>query len=587
MNKKVFSITICVVLILFSAKFLLAQIECGYSIYPLIETPHPYPTGGPRAPVVWSKKISEPGATWLRIHFSLFELNDEDYVDLIDKDGNLKERIKGIDVRSDETSRFKVLENPDRTVNFWAHTIDGDTIIVELHSVSKKSSGWGFIIDEIGVGTLPPEVVILSICGTGWLDQVCYEGTLKYTRACAVGRLKWKTGPNEWSYCTGFLVSCTGTNHFLTNQHCIDSQEDLNTLEVLFNYATLECGGSELPGIFVFADGDQLITSSAYYDFSLLTLKGNPVLAAGYLAPLDREPIQNESIYIAQHPHHLPKKIAEGVVNNVSAPFCGTPFAPITDFDYYVDTELGSSGSPVLSSSGRHHVIGLHHCGLCPNEAVKMSEIYPLIKNYIGCSEPPDAPSNLNATPDPPNQINLYWQDNSDNEIEFRIERTTSPPYFSEIALVDKNVNYYEDKTVVADITYYYRVRAYNPEGYSSYSNTASAKIPIGKPDAPSNLRARFRWSSQAVELTWRDNSDNEQGFAIERKSEWEPSFWEIDRVGANITYYEDSDVYGDTFYYYRVRAYNQAGYSPYSNVASVYVPWYSIYSVVRAENKY
>ena len=89
------------------------------------------------------------------------------------------------------------------------------------------------------------------------------------------------------------------------------------------------------------------------------------------------------------------------------------------------------------------------------------------------------------------------------------------------------------------------------------------------------------------MELTWTDYSDNEQGFAIERKDEWEPSFREIDRVGPDETYYEDSDVYGDTIYYYRVRAYNQAGYSPYSDVAQVYVPWYFIYIVVRAGNKY
>ena len=370
----------------------------------------------------------------------------------------------------------------------------------------------------------------------------------------------------------------------MTNEHCIDSQEDLNTLEVRFYHKTLECGGSEPAWYWAQVEGDQLVTSNHDYDFSLLTLKDNPVYLTGYLTPLDREPIQNESIYIVQHPGGLPQKIAEGVVNNVSVPHCGTPFAPITDFDYYVDTENGSSGSPVLSSSGRHHVIGLHHCGLCPNEAVKMSEIYPFIKNYIGCSEPPDAPSNLDAEAIE-GKIELWWHDNSDNEIEFRIERTTSPPNFSEIAIVDKNVFHYQDIAVVADITYYYRVRAYNPEGHSSYSNTASAKIPPAVPEAPGYLDAEFNWDSQAVELTWGDSSNNEQGFAIERKSEWDPSWEEIARVGPNETYYEDFDVYGDTIYYYRVRAYNQAGYSPYSDVADVYVPWYLTYIAVRAEN--
>ncbi|WP_181320148.1 hypothetical protein [Saccharothrix carnea] len=38
---------------------------------------------------------------------------------------------------------------------------------------------------------------------------------------------------------------------------------------------------------------------------------------------------------------------------------------------YRCDTEGGSSGSPVLSRR-THEVIGLRHCGGCPNQGVRI-----------------------------------------------------------------------------------------------------------------------------------------------------------------------------------------------------------------------
>jgi hypothetical protein len=85
---------------------------------------------------------------------------------------------------------------------------------------------------------------------------------------------------------------------------------------------------------------------------------------------------------------------------------------------------------------------------------------------------------------------------------------------------------------------------------------------PTGKPAAPTNLTAEPVSSSQ-IGLTWKDNANNETGFKIERDSEV------IDTVGANVTSYSDTGLQASTTYTYRVRAYNNAGNSSYSNVAS------------------
>src|SRR5882672_1031017 len=85
-------------------------------------------------------------------------------------------------------------------------------------------------------------------------------------------------------------------------------------------------------------------------------------------------------------------------------------------------------------------------------------------------------------------------------------------------------------------------------------------------PDPPSNLVASAVSTSQ-INLNWADNSGNEDGFKIER---WNGgSYSQINTVGANVTTYADSGLAASTTYSYRIRAYNSAGDSSYSNESS------------------
>jgi hypothetical protein len=65
----------------------------------------------------------------------------------------------------------------------------------------------------------------------------------------------------------------------------------------------------------------------------------------------------------------------------------------------------------------------------------------------------------------------LTWQDNSDNEDKFSIERSGDDYVFTELTTVDTDVVTYTDSTINPLLTYYYRIRAYNSSGYSAYSN--------------------------------------------------------------------------------------------------------------------
>jgi hypothetical protein len=67
--------------------------------------------------------------------------------------------------------------------------------------------------------------------------------------------------------------------------------------------------------------------------------------------------------------------------------------------------------------------------------------------------------------------------------------------------------------------------------------------------------------------LTWTDNANNESGYQVERQI-GVGSYSQIATLGANATSYTDSNLAEVTKHCYRVRAFNAAGVSDYSNEA-------------------
>jgi argonaute-like protein implicated in RNA metabolism and viral defense len=88
----------------------------------------------------------------------------------------------------------------------------------------------------------------------------------------------------------------------------------------------------------------------------------------------------------------------------------------------------------------------------------------------------------------------------------------------------------------------------------------------ISKPNAPSKLTATAL-SGRRIKLVWKDNSDNESGFKIERSYDG-INFSQVAVVGPNVTTYTNFGLSAGRPYCYRVRAYNAAGNSASSNIA-------------------
>ena len=68
-----------------------------------------------------------------------------------------------------------------------------------------------------------------------------------------------------------------------------------------------------------------------------------------------------------------------------------------------------------------------------------------------------------------------------------------------------------------------------------------------------------------SLQLSWADNSTDEDGFNIDRSLVSGGPYATIGTVGPNVTTYNDTNLLNGTTYCYRVNAFNSAGASPYS----------------------
>ena len=78
----VFVLTILLTLAFTTGLF--AKIQVGEAVNQKLETPHPYNGKG----LVWEQEISWPGAGYIAIHFSQFDLAPGDYVEISDPAGD-------------------------------------------------------------------------------------------------------------------------------------------------------------------------------------------------------------------------------------------------------------------------------------------------------------------------------------------------------------------------------------------------------------------------------------------------------------------------------------------------------------------
>jgi hypothetical protein len=227
---------------------------------------------------------------------------------------------------------------------------------------------------------------------------------------------------------------------------------------------------------------------------------------------------------------------------------------------------------------------------------------------------PPLAPTDLAATAVSETQINLTWTDASADETGFRVERSADGLTFGELVVLPADATAFADTPLTPATTYWCRVQAFSADGASAFTAPVQATTfpppsvlatntvidtfltfqlqvremtdgtsrsfetftsqpvdesaqptPTSPPPAPDMLVATAL-SNSRVDLSWSDNSTNETGLAIERSADG-VNYLPLAGVGPNSTLKADVGLSAATTYWYRVRAFNAAGYSGYSAV--------------------
>ncbi len=184
------------------------------------------------------------------------------------------------------------------------------------------------------------------------------------------------------------------------------------------------------------------------------------------------------------------------------------------------------------------------------------------------------APTNLSLVSNELYKVTLAWDDNANKESGYIIERGEgSPVSYTVLDTVLADETSFVDSTFTNNKLYTYRVKAFNINGESDYSNTLDVRTKIIPVSAPSNLTYTIHPTAGYPQLTWVDNSDNELGFVIERRGNKVGDVFEsVDTVNTNATSFMDETVNDSTVYNYRVYAYKVDTVSEFSNEIRVEV---------------
>jgi len=162
------------------------------------------------------------------------------------------------------------------------------------------------------------------------------------------------------------------------------------------------------------------------------------------------------------------------------------------------------------------------------------------------------APINLVLEQISQDSIKLVWYDNSIGELGFGIDRRISNGNWIEnYDNIEENNNEYIDYNPSLNDTCYYRICAISGNTKSNYCSNFI--VPIWQ--SPSNFEIQIL-SENSLELTWQDNTIDEDGFKIDRKvdfGDWIPEYVVLNE---NITDWIDTDVEEFHTYYYRLYAF-------------------------------
>jgi hypothetical protein len=191
----------------------------------------------------------------------------------------------------------------------------------------------------------------------------------------------------------------------------------------------------------------------------------------------------------------------------------------------------------------------------------------------------PAIPTSFSAVVVTPSMVTLSWNGSPGTVDNYVIQRSTDGVNFTTLATVGGGTTVYADANLSNWTSYTYAIEAVNGAGASGFSTGVTATLPTVVPAKPTNLAlttANGRDGGAAVQapdtitLNWTESKNSfVERFAIERSTDG-VNFTQITTVPGSITSYKDVELFPQTMYFYRVRAFNVVGNSNYSDVQSI-----------------
>ncbi|MDZ7288769.1 MAG: T9SS type A sorting domain-containing protein [candidate division KSB1 bacterium] len=164
------------------------------------------------------------------------------------------------------------------------------------------------------------------------------------------------------------------------------------------------------------------------------------------------------------------------------------------------------------------------------------------------------------------NLVNFKWR-RVVNATEYSIQVSDEPGFARVLLSATTSDTVTDLRGTVEGQKYYWRVAAGNIGGLGPWSDVWNFTIIL----KPTGLKLQ-RTGLNEITLTWRDNSNVEDGYVIERKLSAETSFAVIDTLKGSGDKYVDKNVQQGQTYVYRIKAYKDSAESGYSNEASIFV---------------
>lgn len=178
-------------------------------------------------------------------------------------------------------------------------------------------------------------------------------------------------------------------------------------------------------------------------------------------------------------------------------------------------------------------------------------------------------PTNVLASLSGSSVIKLTWDDKSNNENYFSIERSTINGTFSKIADLPPNTTSFSDSNNLTEgVTYYYRIKVFSNSD-SAISKTVQIRFYHSVLIAPTIISGEYNSQLSVIELKWTNIDNNILFIDIERKTD-SSDYAIIRRVNASVSLFLDFSVFANQIYTYRVRGYDLNNYSAYSNEISI-----------------